>query len=120
MTDTNRRHLLATTATALATTTGLAGCIGGTDRPSTIALKIDTEDTWEGHFKHSSATKPISGRGTDRYEWTDELPGQLHVSLSKGPQADIPLTATILADDEPMTDATTTEPYDRIQLNYTI
>lgn len=119
MADTTRRRLLATATTAAVPLTALAGCVSGGDAPGTIVLEIETEDAWEGILKEHDSTRKIGGRGSKRYEWVDEYPGPIHASITKGPRADTPLTATILADGDQVSEASTTTANDRIQVNYT-
>lgn len=120
MTNTTRRRLLTTTAATAVPLTALAGCVsGGGGPPGTIALEIETEDAWEGILKEHDSTRKIGGRGSERYEWTDGYPGPIHASITKGPRTDTPLTATILADGDQVSEATTATANDRIQVNYT-
>jgi hypothetical protein len=114
----HRRTLLATSFSVGAT--ALAGCTGeNTPRPDTVTLEIETKDTWSGTTRTDSGTKRISGSGSKTFEWTQPLPSNVRASIKKGPQQNVPLTATFYADGDPKLEKQTSEAYATIILTHT-
>ncbi|WP_227131153.1 hypothetical protein [Halorubellus salinus] len=113
----HRRTLLAATATpALA---AIAGCTGDQgERPDAVTLEIDTEDSWSSTIDTDGGHEKIGGQGDDTIEWSHPFPGNLRVTIKKGPQQNVPLEATFYADDEAVQSKSTSKPYESVIMTY--
>jgi hypothetical protein len=114
-----RRRALLATATA---TTGiaLAGCLSGKQHPDVVTLTITSTGGYTGNLRAHEMAEQIDATGETTYEWTDDLPGSIRLTLYTGSRTDTTLTATVHEDAYLATKESVTGANEHLNLVHTI
>jgi hypothetical protein len=112
-----RRRALSAGATALMV--GFAGC-SSDGAPDTLTLQIESNTGWYGNLSSNEFQRQIQGSGDESFEWTDENPGTIDLTIHTDSRTDATLTVSVLEDGEVETEKSVSGANERLRVVHTV